>query len=205
MARPAFCIAAASPGGAVCYAMQTDRRSIVKAAGFGMIAATVGGVPTLLAAAEAHAQALPFKVLAPAQAHTLATLGEVLLPGARAAGVAHFVDDQLAKDPAECLLMLRYFDWPPPYTPFYVGGLAALDGASQAAHGAAFTALDAGQASALVGQLLGGQVAGWQGPPSPLVYLATRADAVDVVYGTMEGTAKLGLPYMAHIEPETRW
>ncbi len=189
--------------------MELDRRNILKATGFGLVAATVGGVPALLPAAEAHARTLPYKVLTPAQAATLAALGEVLLPGAKAAGVAHFVDDQLAKDAGECLLMLRYFDWPPPYAPFYAGGLAALDGAARAAHGLAFTGLDAGQAAALVGPLLGGQVAAWQGPPqgppSPLFYLSVRADAVDVVYGTMAGTAKLGLPYMAHIEPETRW
>lgn len=185
--------------------MDNDRRSILKGAGFGLIAAQIGGVLTMLPAAEAQARALSFKILSPTQAATLAYLGEVLLPGAKAAGVAHFVDDQLAKDPADCLLMLRYFDWPPPYAPFYAGSLAALDGAAQAAHQKSFTDLDAGQASALVGTLLGGQVAGWQGPPSPLFYLSARADAVDVVYGTVEGTAKLGLPYMAHIEPETRW
>ncbi len=183
--------------------MDHDRRDILKA-GFGLIAVT-GAVPTVVSAAEAHRRALPFKVLAPAQAATLAAFGEVLLPGARAAGVAHFVDDQLAKDPVECLLMLRYFDWPPPYTPFYTGGLAALDGAAQAAHGVAFAALDAGQATTLVTPMLAGQVPGWQGPPAALVYLAVRADAVDVVYGTVEGTAKLGLPYMAHIEPDPKW
>lgn len=185
--------------------MHSDRRDVLKAAGFGMIAATIGGRATLLSAADAHRRSLPFKRLTAAQAATLAALGEVLLPGAKAAGVAHFVDDQLVKDPAECLLMLRYFDWPPPYAPFYAGGLAALDGAAQAAHAKPFTALDAGQAAALVGTLLGGQAPGWQGPPAPLFYLAARADAVDVVYGTMAGAAKLGLPYMAHIEPETRW
>lgn len=185
--------------------MEQDRRSILKVAGFGIIAATIGGVPTMLPAAEAQARSLAYKVLTPGQGATLSYLGEVLLPGAKAAGVAHFVDDQLAKNPAECLLMLRYFDWPPPYTPFYAGGLAALDGAAHAAHGKPFTGLDAGQAGALVGALLGGQVSGWQGPPSPLFYLSARSDAVDVVYGTVEGAAKLGLPYMAHIEPEARW
>ena len=185
--------------------MTADRRTLLKTAGFGLVAAVVGGVPQLVSAAEAQRRAVPFRALTPAQGATLAALGEVLLPGARAAGVAHFVDDQLAKDPTECFLMLRYFDWPPPYAPFYAGGLAALDGAAAAAHGVPFTGLDAGQMTALVGQLLGGQVAGWQGPPAPLFYLATRADAVDVVYGTVDGAAKLGLPYMAHIEPETRW
>lgn len=191
--------------GAYSAGMESDRRDILKGAGFGLIAVQLGGVASFVSAAEARRRALPFKVLDTAQARTLAMLGEVLLPGAKAAGVAHFVDDQLAKDPAECLLMLRYFDWPPPYAPFYLGGLAALDSAARAAHQVAFASLDAGQATALVGQLLGGKVAGWQGPPSPLFYLATRADAVDVVYGTMAGTAKLGLPYMAHIEPEAHW
>ena len=46
---------------------------------------------------------------------------------------------------------------------------------------------------------------GWQGPPAPFVYLITRSDAVDVVFGTMEGYASLGIPYMAHIPPERRW
>lgn len=189
-------------------ATDRDRRTLLKTGlttGFGLIAATVGSVPAMLSAAEAHRRALPLTVLTAAQAATLAAFGEVLLPGATAAGIAHFVDDQLAKDPAECLLMLRYFDWPPPYAPFYAGGLAALDGAAQAAHGVAFTALDGPRATALVAPMLAGEVAGWHGPPAALVYLALRADAVDVVYGTMAGTAKLGLPYMAHIEPDPRW
>jgi hypothetical protein len=32
-----------------------------------------------------------------------------------------------------------------------------------------------------------------------------RSDAVDVVYGTMEGYASLGIPYMPHIAPTKRW
>ncbi len=35
------------------------------------------------------------------------------------------------------------------------------------------------------------------GPPGALVYAALRADAVDVVYGTMEGYEALG-PQAAH-------
>ncbi len=49
------------------------------------------------------------------------------------------------------------------------------------------------------------KVAGWQGPPGPFVYLVLRSDAVDVVYGTMDGYAALGIPYMPHIAPEKRW
>jgi hypothetical protein len=32
-----------------------------------------------------------------------------------------------------------------------------------------------------------------------------RSDAVDVVYGTVEGYESLGIPYMAHIAPDRRW
>src|SRR3989475_7787670 len=46
---------------------------------------------------------------------------------------------------------------------------------------------------------------GWQGPPGPFIYFVTRSDAVDVVYGTVEGYESLGIPYMPHIAPEKRW
>jgi hypothetical protein len=37
------------------------------------------------------------------------------------------------------------------------------------------------------------------------VYFLLRTDAVDVVYGTMEGYAQLGVPYMPHIAPARSW
>jgi hypothetical protein len=36
------------------------------------------------------------------------------------------------------------------------------------------------------------------------VYFVLRSDAVDVVYGTMEGYESLGVPYMPHIVPDKR-
>jgi hypothetical protein len=45
----------------------------------------------------------------------------------------------------------------------------------------------------------------WKGPPQPAIYGALRADAVDVVYGTVEGTERLGVPYMALVAPKARW
>ena len=44
-----------------------------------------------------------------------------------------------------------------------------------------------------------------RGPPAGLVYFVLRSDTVDVMYGTMEGYESLGVPYMAHIEPDKRW
>jgi hypothetical protein len=49
------------------------------------------------------------------------------------------------------------------------------------------------------------KVGGWQGPGGSFVYTVLRLDAVDVVYGTVEGYAGLGVPYMAHIMPTKRW
>ena len=46
---------------------------------------------------------------------------------------------------------------------------------------------------------------GWKGPGSPFVYFLMRTDAVDVVYGTMDGYAHLGVPYQPHIAPTQSW
>jgi len=184
-----------------------ERRTLIRAAaGAGLIAvAGAGGATLWLTPRQAKEQGAGHKVLSAGEVETLEALGEVLLPGARADGIANFVDSQLAAPAADCLLILRYFDWPPPYAAFYKASLAALDGAAEAQFGKAYAALPAQQADALAGQLLGGRVKGWQGPPPPLFYMAARSDAVDVVYGTVEGFKKLGIPYMAHILPETKW
>lgn len=141
--------------------------------------------------------------LSAAETATLVAWCETLVPGARAADVGAFVNAQLAKAPADALLMLRYFSWPPPYEVFYKGGLAALESASSTAFRQPFTRLAAAQRGDLLQQLLGG--APWSGPPFFLFYLATRGDAVDVVYGTPEGFARIGAPYKPQIRPAARW
>lgn len=182
---------------------QAIRRDVLK--GIGLIAVEVAGAVQLLTPAAAAAAEAGFKVLTQAEARTLAAFGEALAPGARAAGIAHYVDDQLAKPPADGLLMIRYLDVPPPWLPFYRAGLAALDTLAVARHGTGFAGLDAGQAAALIGAIAERPPEGWQGPPSPLVYFAMRADAIDVVYGTEAGFERLGVPYMAHIAPDPKW
>ena len=50
------------------------------------------------------------------------------------------------------------------------------------------------------------QIGRRQAPPAAgFVYFVLRSDAVDVVYGTVEGYAELGIPYQAHIMPLKRW
>jgi hypothetical protein len=182
------------------------RGSLLQLGGIGAIggamAIEAGGL--LLSPIEAHAQGLQLKVLSKVQGDLLGTLGNVLLPGAREAGIVEFVDHQLSKSVP--LLIVRYFNWPGDLTAFYKQGLAALDVASTRANGSAFALSTPAQQRALVGSMLGGKVDGWDSAlPSRLFYLATRSDAVDVVYGTVDGFKKLNVPYMPHIVPPEKW
>jgi len=193
------------------------RRAFIRDAGIGLLAFVAGGHKWLLTPAEARAADLPLRVLEEPQARALEAFGETLVPGSAAAGLVHFIDHQLAAPPAEQLLMIRYLGVEAPFTPFYAGGLNALDAAAAALHGAPFHGLEDGRRIELTRQLARANPEGWPegwpdggpnrltAPPAPLFYFVLRSDAVDVVYGTKEGVERLGLPYMAHIEPPSRW
>lgn len=163
----------------------------------------IDGVLTTATAAAARERGAPHTVLSPVEAATLDALGETLVPGARAAGLSHFVDANLARPPDDSLLMLRYLDVPPPHAAFYRAGLAALDAHARTTARAAYAALP--DAEPLTRALLNTQPPGWSGPPAALLMFAVRSDAVDIVYGTVAGFAALGIPYLAHIEPPSRW
>ena len=171
-----------------------ERRAFVKGAAMGALAFTVGGVEVLLTPGAARAQGVPLRTLTAAQAATLDALGETLVPGARQAGISHFVDQQLSIPAEEALLEARILNERPPYANFYRAAHGAVDRSPQA--------LNNGRAFAGMRQ---NKIEGWQGPGGPFVYLLLRSDAVDVVYGTMEGYASLGIPYMPHIAPTKRW
>jgi hypothetical protein len=81
-----------------------ERRDFLKATATGVFAFTVGGVEVLLSAREARAQNVPFRLLKADEGQTIEALGETLVPGARAAGIAHFIDQQLSVPPEEALL-----------------------------------------------------------------------------------------------------
>jgi Gluconate 2-dehydrogenase subunit 3 len=94
----------------------------------------------------------------------------------------------------------------PPYANFYRAALGAVDRASQALNnGRPFVELIEAEQRNLVDNMRQNKIEGWQGPPGPFVYLVLRSDAVDVVYGTMDGYAALGIPYRPHIAPTKRW
>jgi hypothetical protein len=177
----------------------------MRGAALGALAFSVGGVDVLLSPREARAQSVPLKLLTADEHAALEALGDTLLPGAKDAGLAHYVDQQLSVPPGEALLVARALGVMPPYANFYRAGLAALDAASQKAHGAKFAALPQEKRNEFVEQFRQKAPEGWSGPPSPFFYFVSRADAVDVYYGTVEGFERLGVPYMPHIAPLKRW
>lgn len=184
---------------------KVERRAFMKGAALGALAFTVGGAEVLMTPGEARAQGVPFRLLKANEAETIEALGETLVPGARRAGVAHFVDQQLSVPAEEALLEARILNVKPPYANFYRAAIGAIDRASQAMHGRKFVQLSTVEQRDFVGQMRQNKIAGWQGPPGGFIYFVMRHDAVDVVYGTMEGYEALGIPYMPHIAPEKRW
>lgn len=185
---------------------QLGRRPFIKGAALGALAFTVGGANVLLTPREARAQGVALRTLRPSEAETLAALGETLVPGAREAAIVHFVDQQLSGPPEEALLEARILNVRPPFVNFYRAAIDAVDRASEKQNsGKRFVELDGAAQHAFVDRMRQNKIEGWQGPPGSFVYLVTRSDAVDVVYGTVDGYAKLAIPYMAHIAPTTRW
>ncbi len=182
-----------------------NRRAFVQSAGLGALAFTVGGVEMLLTPSQAHAQGVPLRVLTLEEGNTLAAMGEALLPGARRAGVVNFVDHQLAVPAHESFLMARVANVQPPFVNIYRGGITAINKASQAQYGKRFEDISAAEQRSFIDAMRQNKIEGWQGPPGPFVYFLMRHDAVDVVYGTVEGIESLGTPYMPHIIPISRW
>lgn len=185
--------------------MPSDRRQFLQRTGCLLFA--VGEATLWLTPREARARAARYQVLSPEEVRTLEALGEILVPGAAEAGLAHFVDNQLAVAANDCLLIARSFNIEPPYLPFYRGALAGVERLAAQRHRARFDELALAEAITLVREMSAptGDPQGWQGPPASLAYLVLRSDAVDVVYGTVEGFRRLNVPYMPHILPPSPW
>jgi Gluconate 2-dehydrogenase subunit 3 len=182
------------------------RRVFLKGASMGVLAFTIDGIDSLMTPGEARARAVPFRLLNGEEAETLEALGEALVPGAREAGIAHFIDQQVSVPPGEALLEARIVNVRPPFVNFYRAAIGGVDRASATLSGKRFVALSASEQHDFIDQLRQNKIDGWQAPPpAGLVYFVLRSDAVDVVYGTMEGYESLGVPYMPHIAPDKRW
>lgn len=185
--------------------MPQTRRFFLTRTGAGLLTFSLGGCEIEMTPEEARKNKVPYSVLDTEEVHILDALGETLLPGAAAAGLAHFIDHQLAAAPDRQLLMIKYLGVDPPFPAFYQTGLAALDTYSEKRYGLSFTAINSAQAHHLVAEISQKNPASWEGPPAPFFYFVLRNDAVDVLYGTKPGIEALGIPYMAHIEPPSPW
>src|ERR671924_1264500 len=93
----------------------------------GALAFTIGGAQVLLTPREARAKGVPFRLLQAREAETLEAIGETLVPGARDAGIAHFIDHQISVPPEEALLEARILNVRPPYADFYRAAIGATD------------------------------------------------------------------------------
>jgi hypothetical protein len=180
-----------------------ERRAFMR--GAGALAFMVGGAEVLLTPGEARAQGVPLRSLKPDEAETIEALGETLVPDARKAGIANFIDHQISIPAEEALLEARILNVRPPYANFYRAAIGTIDRTSAARGGKRFALLDAAAQHEFIDLMRQNKIEGWQGPPGPFVYLVLRSDAVDVVYGTMAGYEALGVPYMPHIAPTKRW
>ena len=128
-----------------------------------------------------------------------------MVPSARTAGVVQYVDKQLATTPGESLLMLKYLDVPPPFVNFYKAGLQSAAEAALQSYNKSWEALSTKESTDLLDRISNDKVQDWQGPPGSFFFFVLRADACDVVYGTEEGFADIGMPYRAHISPVQNW
>jgi hypothetical protein len=182
-----------------------ERRAFVQGAGLGALAFTIGGVEVMLTPRQAHAEGVPLRTLTAEQAATLDAIGETLVPGAREAGIANFVDQQISIPPEQALLQARIFNVRPPFANFYRAALGAIDAASAKTKSKKFAELSPAEQHDFIALMRVNKIDGWQGPPGPFVFTILRSDAVDVVYSTMEGYAALGIPYMPHIAPTQKW
>jgi hypothetical protein len=182
-----------------------ERRAFVKGATLGALAFTVRGSTVMLTARQARAGNVPFRMLKENEAETIESMGETLVPGARSAGIAHFIDQQISVPTEQALLQARILNVKPPFANFYRAAVRAIDGSSDKTFGRKFAMLSPSDKRDFVNLMRQNKAEGWQGPAGPFVYGVLRSDAVDVVYSTMEGYEALGVPYMAHIAPERRW
>ena len=183
-----------------------ERRAFMQGATVGALAFTISGAEVWLTPQQARAQDVAFRTLSTTEVETLEALGETLVPGARAAGISHFVDQQISIPAEEALLEARILNVRPPYANFYRAALGAVDRASRSHYsGRRFAGLSAAEQHSYVDAMRQNNIDGWQGPAGGFVYTVLRNDAIDVVYGTMEGYAALGIPYMPHIAPTRRW
>lgn len=176
-------------------ALATTRRRLLTG-GAALSWFLVNGSWLCMSAAQARVAGFSPQILTDEQCTTLEILADELVPGARDAGIAAFIDSQLTAG-EESLLIAKYLGVPAPQQlGFYQ---AALDSGTRLL---ATQDLSAAFAIELISK---DEVLNWEGAPASFFSFVLRADALDVVYGTEHGFEQLGIPYMAHISPQEAW
>lgn len=157
------------------------------------------------AASDGQASFQP-KVLTPEEAAIYDAWCDQLAPGAAAAGVARYVDDQLAAPRDDCLLFLRVMS-NPPFVEFYRQGIAGIEKEVRARFGndATFVDLDAEKRGVIVEAAASADTKAWKEPAPGFFFFVSRSDAVDLAFGTVAGFDRLDVPYRAHIRPTSAW
>lgn len=144
------------------------------------------------------------RVLGPGEAALYDAWCDVLVPGAAAAGASHYLDTQLATPHPDTFLLLRVLA-NPPFDAFYRGGIKGIDEESRARFREPFLALPGLKRREVVDAAATTSTIAWTEPVPSFFYFVSRADAVDVVWGTLRGFRELKVPYMAHIRPSKPW
>lgn len=186
--------------------MDQGRRQFLRNSGI-VLSIAVAGEVLLLSPAQARAAGLPLQLLSALEVSTLEAIAEAVVPGARKAGIAQYIDKQLGASGEQSLLMLKYLGVPQSdHIAFYRSSLRSAATLAQARFGKGWSELEPHQTDQLVAEMAGkDQPREWEGPPASFFFFVIRSDASDVVYGTEAGFAAIGAPYMAHITPPEPW
>ena len=171
-----------------------NRRDVITGGAAALGLFLIGGQKVWATPSEAVARGFTPQILTSAQVQALTSLADHLVPGSAKSGIGAYIDAQLAAGP-ESLLMAKYVGVPvEQQTAFYSSALDAV-----------MNALDKEPVKSVAAAMATDTVSDWQGPPASYVFFLLRADALDVTYGSEAGFSDLGIPYSAHIRPETTW
>ncbi len=186
--------------------LKISRRHFSQAGGAFTLAFLLGDRNINLTPAQAKTQKIPLQLLNPHQAALIDLLGDSIAPGAKAAGLSHYIDHQLSSTAPDNLLILKYLRVNPPFEGFYSSALMAFDKAINQRFAKNPAELTSDQMAEFITIMMTENPEGWSSaPPAPFFYFVLRSDAIDVTYGTMAAFDSLDIPYMAHIEPDHEW
>jgi len=173
-----------------------SRRRVLAGGGTALGSFFIGGRWVEATPKAARERGFTPQVLTAAQCGALESVGDALVPGALQAGLAPFIDSQLALGSGSKLIA-KYLGVDP------LGQLSFYRGIADNL----ITSLARPEITPeqLIGAMATDAVTDWAGPPASYAFFVLRADALDVTYGTPEGFATLDIPYSAHIQPEAYW